>query len=105
MYEGVTQANGSRLAYGEDPQLVQLADIVAERLKAAQEIVDAIGAREDYPVVAVQVLYRLIQLGVTLRLNNLNGRANDSARAQTLKLAGKRGSLCACARKDDGKPI
>src|SRR5205085_3188722 len=80
----------------------KLADVVAQRGEAAQKKVHGVSAREDEPIVAVEILKRLIERRVRLRLDDLDGRAGDDARAIGFKARGKFAGLRACARDDDG---
>ena len=56
----VAQPDGCRLANRADVQVVQFARLMAQLTEAFQEIVNAVDAREDNPIVSIKILYRFV---------------------------------------------
>ena len=62
---------------------------------------DAVCAREDEPVVAVKIFDGFVQWRVAFRLDDLDGRARDDARAVAFQLGGEFSRLRPCTCDDN----
>jgi len=77
MNVGVMQFVCGLLANRADFDVVQVGDLLSAIGEALEEELDAVCAREDEPVVTVEMLERFVESIVVVGLANLDGRAND----------------------------
>jgi len=93
MNVGVVEFVCGPLADRADFDLVEVGDLLSTIGETFQEIFDAIGAREDKPVVTVEMLERFVESIVVIGLTNLDGRANDDFSAVAFEYRGQIGGL------------
>ena len=105
MNVGVVEFVCGPLADRADFDLVEVGDLLSTIGETFQEIFDAIGAREDKPVVTVEMLERFVESIVVIGLANLDGRANDDFSAVAFEYRGQIGGLRHRARNDYGSPF
>ena len=86
MYVRRDESLGGGFADGADAQSVQLAHILVGIREAREEVFDGVGAGEDEPVVAEEIVNRFVELRVGGGRDDLDGRAGDDARAEGFKL-------------------
>jgi hypothetical protein len=88
-----------------DLDLVEVGNLLSAIGETLQEIVDAVGAGEDQPIVTVEMIECLVESIVVVGFANLDGRANDHVRAVDLEHCGQVRSLRRRTRNDYCSPF
>src|SRR5215213_54581 len=105
MNVGVVEFVCGLLTNRADFDLVEIGDLLSAVGKTFQEIVDAVSARKDEPVVTVEMVECFIESIEVVGLANLDGWANYDVCAETFKHCGQIRSLRRRARDDNGTPF
>src|ERR1700682_462923 len=98
---GGSQSFRRSVADGTDAQLVKFIGLMSARFHTAQEIVDAVDARENDPIVTVKMSNRFVQPLVAFGLGNLDRGAEQHPRAILFKFRNELGGLRTCTRDHD----
>src|SRR4051794_13822739 len=101
MHLCLAQTQRRRFANRADSEVIQLARLAPKLREAFEEIINAVDAGEDNPVVAVELLDGFVKRRIAVGRGNLYRRAGDDARPVPPKLCGKLCGLRPRTRDDN----